>query len=114
MKDSLRKRLENLAEWLVISAIVFLVVWRIAPVEWPTWVVGSGAALAVALIFSAFSGDEGRLRSMYKRRAGIDNPSHRISVEKAPTVDADVTFTIATKDVPCGGSEGAKTCRPFT
>ena len=113
MKESLRKRLENLAEWLGISAIVFMAVWQFAPVEWLTWVVGFGAALAVVLVVSAFSGDEARFWSMHKRRAGIDDPSHRISVKKAPHADADVKSTTAIKDAPCGRSDGAKARRPL-
>lgn len=109
MKDSLRKRLKNLAEWLGISAIVFLAVWQFAPVDWLTWVVGFGAALAVVLVAGAFSWDEARFWSMHKRRAGIDDPSHRISVKKTP--HADVTSTIAVKDAPCNRSDGAKARR---
>ena len=114
MKDSLRKRLENLAEWLGISAIVFLAVWQFAPVEWLTWVVGFGAALAVLLVINAFSGDEAQFWTMHKRRAEIDDPSHRISVKKVTHADADLTSNIEVKDAaPCGRSDGAKARRPL-
>ena len=84
MKHSLRKRLEYLAEWLGISAVVFLAIWQVAPAEWLTWIVCLGAAISVLLLANAFLGDEARLRSMLKRRAEIEDPSHRISVQKAP------------------------------
>lgn len=98
MKNSLRKRLENLAEWLGYSAILFSVVWQFAPVEWLTWMIGFGAALAVLLVINAFSGDEARFWLMHKRRAEIDDPLHRISVEKAPHAVGDLTSNIAVKD----------------
>ena len=84
MKYALRKRLEYLAEWLGIWALVFVAFWQFAPVDWITWVIGFTAAIVVLLMVNAFSGDEARLRSMLKRRTEIEDPSRRISVQKAP------------------------------
>lgn len=84
MKHSLRKRLEYFAQWLGIWALFFLAVWQFAPVDWLTWAIGFGAAIVVLLAVNAFSGDEARLRLVLKRRAEIDDPSHRISIQNAP------------------------------
>ena len=83
MKPALRKRLGYLAEWLGIWALVFVTVWQFASVVWLTWVIGFAAAIITLQMVSAFWGNEARLRSMIKRRAEIEEPSHRISAQKA-------------------------------
>ena len=82
-------RLENLAEWLGVCVALFLAIWQFAPVEWLTWALGIGIALVVMIIANAFSGSDVRLRSMLKRRAEIEDPSHRLSVKSVRNSKGD-------------------------
>ena len=89
MKHSLRTRLENLAQWLSVCAALFLAIWQFASVEWLTWALGIGIALVVMIIANAFSGSDVRLRSMFKRLAETEDPSHRLSVKSLPNSKGD-------------------------
>ena len=89
MNRSLRTRLENLAEWLGLYAALFLAIWQLAPVEWLTWALGIGIALLVMIIANAFSGNEERLRSIFRRKAEIEDPSHRLLIKNVPNKKGD-------------------------